>query len=49
MQKGIYETPSTGFIADYYAYLDCLQLIDKFGSDALFNNTSHYVPIIVFE
>jgi glycosyltransferase involved in cell wall biosynthesis len=36
---------SADFIAEHHAYLDCLQRIDNFGFDVVFNNSLHYVPV----
>lgn len=40
-----HDTLSTDFIAEHHAYLDCLQRIDDFGFDVVFNNALHYVPV----
>jgi glycosyltransferase involved in cell wall biosynthesis len=40
-----HDTLSTEFIAEHHAYMDCLQRIDQYGFDVVFNNSLHYVPI----
>jgi glycosyltransferase involved in cell wall biosynthesis len=40
-----HDTLSADFIAEHHAYLDCLQRIDSFEFDVIFNNSLHYVPV----
>ncbi len=44
-QKHEHDTLSSDFIAEHHAYLDCMQRIDNFGFDVVFNNSLHYVPV----
>lgn len=44
-QRHAHDTLSSDFIAEHHAYLACLQEIDGFGFDVIFNNALHYVPV----
>ncbi|MFT4439346.1 glycosyltransferase [Caballeronia sp. 15715] len=44
-QRHAHDTLSSDFIAEHHAYLACLQEIDDFGFDVIFNNALHYVPV----
>ena len=44
-QRHAHDTLSSDFIAEHHAYLACLQEIDYFGFDVIFNNALHYVPV----
>jgi glycosyltransferase involved in cell wall biosynthesis len=43
--KHDHDTLSAAYIAEHHAYQDCLQKIDDFEFDVVFNNSLHYVPI----
>lgn len=40
-----HDTLTSDFIAEHHAYLDCMQRIDEFEFDVIFNNSLHYVPV----
>jgi glycosyltransferase involved in cell wall biosynthesis len=43
--KHDHDTLSSDFIAEHHAYMDCLQRIDTYDFDIIFNNALHYVPV----
>jgi len=43
--KHEHDTLSSHFIAEHHAYMDCLQGIDAYEFDIIFNNALHYVPV----
>lgn len=44
-QRHEHDTLSSDFIAEHHAYLECMQRIDDFAFDVIFNNSLHYVPV----
>lgn len=43
--KHVYDDLSQEFIVEHHSYMNCLQNLDSYDFDVIFNNSLHYVPI----
>jgi len=47
--RGPKETFFAEYLNEHQAYMDCMQRIDSHGFDVIFNNSLHYVPLMMAE